>query len=436
MHPPSTAAETRREKVAAAHTAVQRDLAASQVELAATEERRQRSAQHVTALSNELSRLKSQAAEARRDTDSEQDRFATLQRQAEVLAAEVHALEKDRNQLMEVRREVEAETEALASARSQLRSLEAQVEAANEAARGARSDARAVDGQVARANAELTEMRLAVERRRRELDEVSGLCGPSVLALSPWLTPVVCVARYQLESSLARGKREYETVQVERTAAERAVADERHRREEAEIDSRRARQELDHVRDQINIVQRQLEVRVAWGAATKPACTHRRVVCPPLQESTVHLKRTRQQHLLATQELQQVKRDIEEERGRLETAKVQSRLAVDEASNLRIQSARFGDHASTASSSPGTQRGGFMEMEATAVGGRMFELRTSLGELEKRVSELRRECTSKVRCAPPCLFACYGVAAHGFPRVGVRVCPCVRVWLCVAVCMM
>ena len=433
MPPPSTAAETRREKVAAAHTAVQRDLAASQVELAATEERRQRSAQHVTALSNELSRLKSQAAEARRDTDSEQDRFATLQRQAEVLAAEVHALEKDRNQLMEVRREVEAETEALASARSQLRSLEAQVEAANEAARGARSDARAVDGQVARANAELTEMRLAVERRRRELDEVSGLGGASVLALSPWLTPLPtrapggCVARYQLESSLARGKREYETVQVERTAAERAVADERHRREEAEIDSRRARQELDHVRDQINIVQRQLEVRVPWGAATKPACTHRRVVCPPLQESTVHLKRTRQQHLLATQELQQVKRDIEEERGRLETAKVQSRLAVDEASNLRIQSARFGDHASTASSSPGTQRGGFMEMEATAVGGRMFELRASLGELEKRVSELRRECTSKVRCAPPCLFA---VTAWQLMASPVLVSVCARVAVC------
>ena len=73
-----------------------------------------------------------------------------------------------------------------------------------------------------------------------------------------------------------------------------------------------------------------------------------------------------------------------------------------------------------------------MEMEATAVGGRMFELRASLGELEKRVSELRRECTSKVRCTPPCLFACYGVTAHGFPRVGVRVCMCV----CVAVCVM
>ena len=68
-----------------------------------------------------------------------------------------------------------------------------------------------------------------------------------------------------------------------------------------------------------------------------------------------------------------------------------------------------------------------MEMEATAVGGRMFELRASLGELEKRVSELRRECTSKVRCAPPCLFA---VTAWQLMASPVLVSVCARVAVC------
>ena len=92
----------------------------------------------------------------------------------------MHALEKDRAQLMEVRRAVESEQEAVVSARAQLRSLEGQVEAANTTARAARADARNVDGQVARTATELTETRLALERRKRELDEVGGVVGGGV----------------------------------------------------------------------------------------------------------------------------------------------------------------------------------------------------------------------------------------------------------------
>ena len=143
------------------------------------------------------------------------------------------------------------------------------------------------------------------------------------------------------------------------------------------MDARRARQELDHIRDQVNIVQRQLE------------------------DATVGLKRTRQQHLLATQELQQVKRETEEERGRLETAKVQSWLAVDEASNLRIRSGRYMDqHRGGGSSrgSPGSFGSGHEEVEMEAVGARNIKLRATLQDLEARVVELTREHDAKVRC--------------------------------------
>ena len=91
-----------------------------------------------------------------------------------MLSSEVKSLEKDRTTLLDVRRQVEAETEAVASVKSQLRLMETQLEAATEASRTARTEARNADTALARCSTEHTQLRMEIERRKRELDEVSA----------------------------------------------------------------------------------------------------------------------------------------------------------------------------------------------------------------------------------------------------------------------
>lgn len=193
----SPAAESRREKVMTALGQVQRELGACQSQLASSEERRARSSEQVSQLANELGRLRLHANEARRTAEEELDRYHALQRQCDVLHTEVRSLEKDRAQLLEVRRMVQAETEALEAARAQHASLQSQLDGALEAARTARAEARNADMQVAKTNSEHTQLRLELERRKRELDEVrrasggfGGECGGLVRAVQTALMRV------------------------------------------------------------------------------------------------------------------------------------------------------------------------------------------------------------------------------------------------------
>jgi len=127
------------------------------------------------------------------------------------------------------------------------------------------------------------------------------------------------------------------------------------------------------------------------------------------------VKRTREKQLEATKELQHVKCETEAERGRLQQAKLESTLAVDEASALRMKAATMAQRGVQSITSPHGSAGGGASpsgdigadgapvgmadthnLESGAVAVRTWALRQELQDVERQLVDTTANLDIKV----------------------------------------